>query len=177
LDIGEPRARKGKIMILLFRVLAEIDWPLWPGCEETETRGVEVAAGIDDKGRMALSFKAPNENGSNLLKVCDIVQGRLDCVRPNRVLPALGVENLVAYLVAASDPASGQGDVNGLPRLSYLPSWLPELAVELANNFYWVAIPGYMVGEACRCPECAGDDEGLTEPSAEDYAASVIPEP
>lgn len=163
MDIGEPRARKGKIMILLFRVLAEIDWPLWPGCEETETRGVEVAAGIDDKGRMALSFKAPEESGSNLSKVCDILQGRLECERQNRVIPEMCVKDLVEYLIAASDPDSGHEDVYGLPRLSYLPPWLPELAVELANRAYWVALPEPVFRETCGCPEC---EEEKPDPTA-----------
>lgn len=135
-------------MRVLYRLLAEVMWvtPLdrvlavcSEGDPELSRVQVEVLAGMNDEGTaMALSFKSPDESNSNLEKACTIVQGRLSCGRPNRVLPPLPPSSLASYLVDAAEDLESP-EIRGLPRLSYLPSWLDLLADAIIMGEMWVA--------------------------------------
>lgn len=185
--MGGCECEHGDADILVYRILAEVPFqrPAWESQlmralreeygddagtgrrEKPLLCGVEVTAVII-QDRMALSFKSPEEPGSDVRKAVLIALGRLFSGRPNRVLPAMGPDDLVAYLVEASH-SGFSGDVGGLPRLSYLPFWLDGLAGALEEGDYFVA---FSPAAGC-CEDAEGqddpEDDGEQEPTPADY--------
>lgn len=177
----------GAADLLVYRILAEVPFerPAWESQlmralrEEygdgagTGIRGKPMLCGVEVmavilQDRMALSFKSPDEVGSDVRKAILIALGRLTSGRPNRVLPAMGPDDLVDYLVAAADPQA-TADVGGLPRLSYLPFWLEGLAGALEEGDYFVAFPPVALCDEGAEDQDDPDDEGQEEPTPADY--------